>query len=40
MKIKNADKFPYMTLSTNAIIFDKSKLSKDELGDYKVILLL
>ena len=40
MKIKNAEKFPYITLSPNAMIIDKSQLSKDDLGDYKVILLL
>ena len=40
IKIKNAEKFPYMTVSMNAIVIDKNLLSKNELGDYKVILIL
>ena len=36
--IKNAENFPYMIVSMNAIIIDKSQLSLDNLGDFKVIL--
>ena len=34
IKIKNAEKFPYLTVSMNAIVIDKNQLSYNDLGDY------
>ena len=34
IKIKNSEKFPYMTVNMNAIIIDINKLSKNDLGDF------
>ena len=40
IKIKNAEKFPYMTVSKNSIVIDKSLLSETDVGYYNVVLLL
>ena len=32
--LKNAKKFPYMTVNMNSIVIDKSQLSQYDLGDY------
>ncbi len=38
--IKNPEKFPYMTVSLNSLIFDKGQLSENNLGTHEVILQL
>ena len=38
IKIKDSEKFPFLTVSMNAIIIDKSFLSEEDLGNYIVIL--
>ena len=40
IKIKNAEKFPFLTVSMNGIVINKNQLSVNNIGDYKVILLL
>ncbi len=34
IKIKNVEKFPYLTVSMNGIIIDRAQLSESNLGDY------
>ena len=36
--IKNAESFSYLTASLNALIFDLSLLSKDDIGTHEVII--
>ncbi len=40
IKIKNAENFPYLTVSMSGIVIDKTQLSSSNLGDYQVILQL
>ncbi len=34
IKIKNAEKFPHLTVSMNGIVIDRTQLSESNLGDY------
>ena len=36
--IKNAEQFPFMIVSLSALVIDKSLISEEDFGEYKVVL--
>lgn len=37
IKIKNAEKFPYLSVSMNGTVIDKSQLSENNIGVIKLL---